>query len=791
MYDDAPDYDERPSPDPAQQANALTKKIRSWINSDYSARRDWRREAMNCYAYYAGEQYTPDDRDALEAAGREAIEFNRIQAIVDAAVGQGVNNRSDIVYRPRSLGQAGKNEVLTQGVEHFRDEADADQEETQAEKDQFICGVGVVEHRIDYDEDPQGRLVVQRYDPLMAGVDHRARRPGYTDAQRCWVAQEMSLADAQDLFPDAEPGHLDAKWWRGHYEHTPAAERVDTIEDEHENGLDSSSSSDDVSSSVIILQVQWRERRTVVSFMPPDGGEEMELSAEVFAELSQRYAMMTGGQELFGAPREKWVYYQAFIGRKVLEWGEAASQTGFSFKFITGYWDNKKRCHYGIVRNLRSPQMWLNRTLTQLLHILNATAKGGIMVEEDAVEDPDRFERDYAASDTVIWLEPGGKDKIAPKVQTSLPQAIDSLITFADQMIYKVSGLSPEMLGLSETNQQVAAVEYQRRQSSMAVLATFMDGKRLYLKQVGELMLDYVRRYVSPETLVRIVGDEGEQFVPLAYAGSHETRFDVMIDEAPSSPNAKERNWSIIQSLLPMVQDKMSAGMWADILRSSPLPAWLTEKLSQRLMAMEDPEAAEQQQAEFDRQKQNEDRLVAVQEVKADADKVTAQANARFKEAQAIDLLRQLPGEMRKDQADAEKDIAYARAVERRKLEIDEMDRRERRAIEARKIRLDERRMDQDREMKAADLALRGGELATNVSESGALDFLRPDMSAQNAIAQQMTQQTALMTQMMQAMQETMAGVAQSNQDLARVIAAPSELVRDQSGRAIGQRRVL
>src|SRR6185437_1631715 len=93
---------------------------------------------------------------------REPVTFNRIAPTIDAVSGAEIMGRQQVIYEPRQIGASAQNEVLSKGAEWVRDECDAEHEESEAAKDVMICGVGWTETRMDYDDDPDGKIVIER-----------------------------------------------------------------------------------------------------------------------------------------------------------------------------------------------------------------------------------------------------------------------------------------------------------------------------------------------------------------------------------------------------------------------------------------------------------------------------------------------------------------------------------------------------------------------------------------------------------------------------------------------------
>src|SRR5690606_3622903 len=88
--------------------------------------------------------------------------------------GAEILNRQETRYSPREQGDVQVNELITAADEWARDLGDTEDEESDAFADAVICGMGWTETRMDYTEDPEGRLIDDRVDPLEMWVDPNA-----------------------------------------------------------------------------------------------------------------------------------------------------------------------------------------------------------------------------------------------------------------------------------------------------------------------------------------------------------------------------------------------------------------------------------------------------------------------------------------------------------------------------------------------------------------------------------------------------------------------------------------
>lgn len=574
---------------PAGDDDELLARLKKWVSRDREAHAKFLEEAEECYRFIAGHQWTDEQIRELEDKQRPPVVFNRIAPIMRAVTGTEIASRATISYRPRELSDGGAAEVWTEALRWYRDNADAEDEETDAFLDAAACGLGWIETTLDFDADPEGEPRIKRVSPLAVIPDCNATERNLADMRRVSHIERMPLAEARELFPDAEDEDLDAAWLR------LAEDEADPVDREKARRYASEEEperrEDDL---VTVVRCQWRERVRVVETADPMTGEPMEISPEEFEILQQR-APMVGMPPPQGRMRRKTVYRQAFIGRKILRQTDAPFQGGFSFEAITAFRDQVERTWYGLVRGMMDPQRFANKWLSTTMHIMSSGAKGGIFMEEDSVDDMREFEESYAQADAVTKVRPGAmvNGKIQPKPQTAFPAGFYELMNFAVDSVRQISGVSQEMMGTREVDQP-GILEQQRRTQGLVMLNSLFSALRRYRKRVGRTMLEMMKEYIDPQRLMRILGPNlPPQVVQMAYQA--EVEYDVVVEESPTSANQKELVWSLMSPILGDLPPQVQAELWA----YSPLPESVAQKVRQGYQAaLQPPPPSPAEQAE-------------------------------------------------------------------------------------------------------------------------------------------------------------------------------------------------
>lgn len=553
---------------------ALFQELKRDIITAERHRGKWRKEAKESFGFVANHQWKQEDKSILEAENRPCITFNRCAPILNAVCGLEINNRQSVVYLPRTVGKTGVNESYTAAGAWIRDECYAEDEESEAFRDMLICGEGWTETRMDYDENPQGQPVIEKIDAMEMGVNKGASRRNYLDARMIYRIREMfpdEVRTVANIDPNISNAAMDARWLKDSAQPEDGGQgNKKDYPDETRPGIGERLDGDR-KQTVKVVQCQYWKREPVNMVATPNDTEVQEMTDEEFATFKNRAAIMgLQGQpiEYQNARVMRRVYYQCFIGVRVLS-VEKLQMGMFQFKALTGYRDTEDKCFYGMMRDMKDPQMWANKWLSQILHIINTNAKGGLLAETDAFQNVRRAEEDWADPKKVVWVKPGSlqKQKVKERTAGQLPSGLDQLMMLAISSIRDVTGVNLELLGQAD-REQAASLEAQRRQSAMTVLAGMFDSLRRYRKLQGKLMLQFIQ--LLPEgTLIRILEQGQYQYIPLMKEESVE-KFDVIIDQAPTSPDQKQFVWQTTQQILQM--NILPPQAVIELLKYSPYP---------------------------------------------------------------------------------------------------------------------------------------------------------------------------------------------------------------------------
>lgn len=616
--------------------------------------REWRREARRDFAMVAGDQWSAADKAELEDEERVAAVFNRIAPLIDLVHGQEVVNRTETKYLPRTEGDAKANEILTGAADWARDLSGAEDDESDLFYDMLVCGMGWTETKVDYDDDPDGALGIPRIDPLEMWWDCNARRRSVKDGNWLFHARMVPLSEAQRRWPK---GEFTSSGWAGldtlgEVDHEPIGDKYQQTEPGTAPRLES---------RVEIIRYQWKEYETRYRVTDPMTGETADLRADGLDEYKAVWEM-AGVEAVEGVHFVKVrraSYKQAwFSGDNLLEEGDCPV-AAFSYTAATGKRDRNKATWYGLVRAMIDPQRWSNTFFSVLLSIFSGNAKGGNIIETDAVDSPEEFENQWNDSRSNVWVRPGANStgKIREKTASPYPASLDRLMEFAVAALPEVTGINPELLGMAQVNQP-GIVELARKQSGLTIVAGMFDSLRSYRREQGSTMLLFIQRYMTDGRLVQITGEAGPQYVRMA-TQPDTLKYDVVVNDATNSPNQQHADWQAMKETLAILAPMGALPPVETIIKTAPLPEtvkqeWMADRQQQKQAAQgPDPQMQlAQTAAQLEMNKQQQQAAKDQAQMQLDA--------AEFAHKRDYDWAKLMQGE-RQDVRDAEVDLAKAR----------------------------------------------------------------------------------------------------------------------------------
>ena len=649
--------DRRPDPE------TIFPLIVGWYRASRDHFQEMRQHMAEEFDLRAGHQWSEEDMSILADQSRPAITFNMIDKFMDGVGGLEINNRQETAYVPRQVGATGINDLLTSAAQWVRQECDAEDEETEMFLDAASVGIGWSQSRMCYDEEPDGMAIIERIDPLEMFPDANSRKQNLTDRRHHCRVKDVPIGAAEELFPDIEPVLLHAQW---------AEDQPDATRSPHNARLapyyriDQSGDIDRNEQLVRLVEVEWWEFVTAWRVYDQATGKYVRLSEKDAAVYMMRARML--GQHPKPIKDKMRKYWKAIVGAEVLKIMHGPEKGGFQYKCITGKRDVNKGTWYGIIRAMRDPQLWLNKWISQGLHIFNTNAKGGLLMETDAVADIDETRDAWAEADSIIELNPGGLNKIKQKEPAQFPQQLNQMTEMAMNAFPQVSGIPTEIMGQSGSGSQqpqVALLEVGRRQAGMNVLAWIFNAKRRYHKEQGRLLLWMIQTYIADGRLIRIGGPEQAQYVPLVHEPGL-TEYDVIVDDAPTSANMKDKVWAALMQMMPMLRGipDIPPQFYINALKYSPAPASFVQETQQIMQQKPPPSPDQQAKIAFDQARTQEMQGRAalhqaeVQHMGAETQRVGAETAKIGTQTQLMPSETQL--KVLKQQADIEKTRADA-----------------------------------------------------------------------------------------------------------------------------------
>jgi hypothetical protein len=501
---------------PRKKANTpkmieLHGKLMNWWNIERELQ-SWNRyqQAID-EDFYDGLQWDTEDAQALIERGQAPLVYNHIKPSVNWLLGTERRTRADGVVLPRNDDDENGAEVKSKLLKYLSDVNRLPFVRSASWEDCVIAGVGWLEDTIS--KDPSMELLNSRFESWRhVWYDSTSKEKDINiDARYLFRRKDVDLDYAIALCPE--------------YEAELRAQAIDAeqlAQDDQENYYLGARTNTEESGDYGMAQ-----RRGVMgstSTASPENRRERVRFIECWYRMPQNVNVLRGDPDLSGEPYDaknpahqkaiddgcsivphvRMQMRVALMTESMILY-EAESPYKHNRFPLTPMWCYRRKrdgAPYGIIRDIRDPQVDYNKRASKALYILSTNR---IIMDEGAVEDVEETRAEASRPDAMLVIRKNSRFEIANDKQLAEEHLM--LMDRNKQAILDVGGVTNQNLGQDDKGLSGKAIGKLQDQGSIVNTPLF-DNRLLALQIQSENQLSLIEQFYTEAKVLRIVGEK-------------------------------------------------------------------------------------------------------------------------------------------------------------------------------------------------------------------------------------------------------------------------------------------
>jgi hypothetical protein len=464
--------------------------------------------AQKCDDFYMGKQWSEEDKQSLEDEGRPALTINNILPTVNTALGEQANRHADIKFKPkRGKATEAVAEVLTKLTDHILDENHfSNHLEPMVYADGLIQDRGYYDVRLSFDEVIEGEVDISVENPIAVIPDPDATSYDPRKWNEVFITRWMSVDQIGEKYGEDKKNELINSVGSETFGKDSVELAKNTFGGEDHQPSDADMLDGSRIKNIRVVERQFYKTKTERHFVDPYTRETRRINPEWQDDHIENVRAQF---DLKIIARKKRAVYWVITADKVVlhdDWSPYRS-----FTIIPYFPIFRRGKPIGMVRNLLSPQEFLNKSRSQELHIVNTTANSGWIIEEGSLANmsTEDLEERGAESGLVMATNPGFKEpsKIKPN---PVPTGVDRISTKGAMDIKEISGVNESMLGMEAADVSGIALEQRTARGQVQLQLPFSNlefSRQLLAEKILELVQDFytqeriyhITNYSEPE----------------------------------------------------------------------------------------------------------------------------------------------------------------------------------------------------------------------------------------------------------------------------------------------------
>ena len=521
-------------------------------------------KADRCEKFFAGDQWDNADAAALKAARRPAITINKILSTIGTVLGEQIQNRVEVLFRPSSGSPAEVSEALTKVWMQIAQNNQLPWVRSDVFADGIIRGRGFYDVRLGFNDSMQGEVRITQLNSKNVLIDPDAEEYDADSWADVFVTKWMSHNDIAVLYSEEAAEELKGKNGSDFlYGYDSVEQFRDRFSGESFDGEPYSAYNQDdrVRRNVRVLERQYRKLDNQLHFVDIETGDmrpvpeswDRNRIADVLGKaggalnttkkLVKRIRWSTTGDSL--VLKDEWSPYKHFT--------------------VVPYFPYFRYGRtIGLVENLIGPQEILNKVSSQELHVINTTANSGWVVEQDSLANMSIEELEQRGAETGLVLEykKGAQppDKVKPN---QVPTGLDRVSMKTEDHIKTISGVSDSMQGFDREDVAAKAIAY-KQQRGMVNLSKAVDNLERSDWILARNVLAIVQEFYTEPRLITITKDsvtheqeqvEVNQPDPISGTINNDLtigEYDIVVTSTPSRATLEDSQFEQARAMMEM-----------------------------------------------------------------------------------------------------------------------------------------------------------------------------------------------------------------------------------------------
>lgn len=534
---DESEYDKPiPKKDPKKKIQEAEDDLNNEIDKNYqmaaTAHADWIEAAKEDIDFKSGNQWDEADQVILRQERRPCLTFNQIKPIVKLITGHFIQNNARIQVSPEGAEDQQFSEIGDKVLDHIDENASLDFNLGYQFQGTQTTGQTHTELYLDYEKDPifgelkslyHGKPGVILMDPRGSAYDPNEDREfcfKMVKKSKSWLKQKYPAKAAviDDLTQDSENPEL-TPVLEGDANNYGANKNMSRI------GLNQVNAEQllDLKQKQFHVKEYWRFKyieKVFVFFLDSGNLKRFDSDKEAQDEIDKRREQYIndGKDPAQWAPLKrtrmiKEMHVAIRCGGKIMADGISPFEpyySGFPFFPAIADWtpeaDKLQYAVQGIVRTLKDPQREVNKSRSQLLHIINTSANAGWIKDENAM-DPNQEDnlKNFGSTPGVILTVKDGKrlERIEP---VGVPAAQMVREKAGKDSFKETSGVNSDLLAIDESGNPSGKAIALRIRQAITILEPDFKNFRLTKKLIGVAIMRMVPTLFDVAKLKKVLG---------------------------------------------------------------------------------------------------------------------------------------------------------------------------------------------------------------------------------------------------------------------------------------------